>query len=90
MNMGTLSEETGLPLSTLTGLTDKLVSRGFLERSRSDFDRRVVEVGMTESGARAFSYRKNAHREKSRHILSALNPEEQKLLLGLLSKIADR
>ena len=90
MNMGSLSEQTSLPLSTLTGLTDKLVSRGFLERTRSDRDRRVVEVGLTEFGARAFAHRKDAHQDTSRRILSALDAEEQKLLLQLLSKIVDR
>lgn len=90
LNMGALSEKTGLPLSTLTGITDKLVDRGLLERLRSERDRRVVEVAMSDSGHKAYAYRKEAHRSKSRHILSRLIASEQDQLLRLLAKIAAR
>lgn len=90
LNMGALSEKTGLPLSTLTGITDKLVDRGLLERLRSERDRRVVEVAMSSAGRTAYAYRKEAHRSKSRHVLSKLTVAEQKQLLTLLAKIVSK
>lgn len=89
MNMGSLSEKTGLPLSTLTGIVDKLVDGGFLQRTRSRHDRRVVEVGITDFGCHSLDHRRNAHQTKSRQILTALDPGEQDTLLGILSKIVN-
>lgn len=89
VNMGSLSEKTGLPLSTLTGIVDKLVEKGFLERTRSRNDRRVVEVGITDFGCHSLDYRKNAHQTKSKHILASLDPGEQDTLLQILSKIVN-
>ena len=77
VNMGTLSAKTDLPLSTLTGIVDKLLEMGFLERTRSLHDRRVVEVGITGFGCQTLEDRKNAHEAKSRHILAVLDPVDQ-------------
>ena len=89
VNMGALSTKTDLPLSTLTGIVDKLLEMGFLERTRSLHDRRVVEVGITGIGCQTLEYRKNAHEAKSRHILAGLDSDEQDTLLRLLSKIVN-
>jgi DNA-binding MarR family transcriptional regulator len=89
VNMGSLSDKTALPLSTLTGIVDKLVDKGFLERTRSCHDRRVVEVGTTDFGRRSLDHRKSAHQTKSRNILACLDPVEQDTLLRLLSKIVN-
>ena len=89
LSMGALSDRIGIPLSTLTGIVDKLVEKGFLERSRSRHDRRVVEVGITGFGLRSISHRKSAHETKSRHILSVLDPAEQDTLLKILAKIVN-
>jgi len=87
LTMGCLSEELHLAMSTLTGITDKLVQKEFLERTRSDADRRVVEVRLTDKGHKAFAYRKSAHETISRNILSTLTNREQDLLLRLLKKV---
>lgn len=39
-----LAEEVGMPASTLTGVIDRLVDKGFVERSRNEKDRRVVII----------------------------------------------
>ena len=90
LTMGCLSEALGLAMSTLTGITDKLVGRGFLERTRSQSDRRVVVVRLTEKGHQTFALRKSAHESISRNILSALTEKEQKTLLRLLQKVISR
>ncbi|MFZ7102925.1 MAG: MarR family winged helix-turn-helix transcriptional regulator [Peptococcaceae bacterium] len=43
-----LAAEVGLPASTLTGILDRLVKKGMVERFRNDEDRRVVIIGIGE------------------------------------------
>jgi DNA-binding MarR family transcriptional regulator len=49
----------GVPLSTATHLANRLVEKGVMFRERSEQDRRVVSVGLSDLGKgwiRAFSY----------------------------------
>jgi DNA-binding MarR family transcriptional regulator len=87
ITMGCLADELQMAMSTLTGITDKLVHMGFLDRARSESDRRVVVVRLTESGNKAFAVRKTAHASISRDILCSLTEEEQDTLLRLLEKV---
>jgi DNA-binding MarR family transcriptional regulator len=86
VNMRELSEELQLPMSTLTGIVDKLVKKEFVRRARTDEDRRVVQVELTESGRKMICLRKTAHTSVCEGILNALTDEEQNELLRLLKK----
>lgn len=48
--MGTLAEITQQSGGTLTGIVDRLIEDGLVERVRSLGDRRVVEVALTAAG----------------------------------------
>lgn len=41
-----LAKEMGIPSSTLTGIIDRLIEKGYVKRYRSKEDRRVVIVGL--------------------------------------------
>ena len=73
LTMGRLADESGLALSTLTGITDKLVSRGLLERRRALGDRRIVQVGLSEEGRKAWARRMEARHAVCRNVL--ITPE---------------
>jgi len=40
------TNELGFPASTISGVVDRLVEKGFAERDRSEKDRRVVIIGL--------------------------------------------
>ena len=48
--MGTLADATQQSGGTLTGIVDRLIDDGLVERVRSVNDRRVIEVTLTEEG----------------------------------------
>jgi DNA-binding MarR family transcriptional regulator len=50
LRMSELADFLGLEKSTLSGLVDRAVRRGLLERSRSPADSRAVDVSMTAAG----------------------------------------
>lgn len=45
-----LAEVLGLTSGAITAIADRLVERGFIERERSEEDRRVVHLRITEQG----------------------------------------
>lgn len=51
LTMQELSEKMNLNTSTMTRIVDKLVRDGYVERKRSETDRRIVTVGLTDKGA---------------------------------------
>jgi len=54
MSFRELGERTLITKGTLTGVVDRLESRGLVERIASDLDRRSVTVRLTRSGDREF------------------------------------
>ena len=85
--MGQLSEDSGLAMSTLTGITDKLTRMTLLERCRDEKDKRIVRVSLTDEGREAYRVRMEAKIDVCREILSPLNAEERRQFLNLMEKI---
>ena len=86
-NMRELADQLHLPMSTLTGITDKLVKKGFISRMRNEHDRRVVQVRLTDLGGEMIQLKKSAHTSVSKGILNALSEREQDEFLRLLKKV---
>jgi DNA-binding MarR family transcriptional regulator len=85
--MRTLADEAGVAAATMTGIVDKLVARGLVERQRRSDDRRVVEVTLTRQGEVAFTDSVELHMRLAREMLLALDEEEQAAMLATLRKI---
>lgn len=87
MTMSELASELNVALSTMTGLADKLVKGGYLARSRSDSDRRVVTVGLTESGREVAASLKKTAFEYLKIIDETLSPAEKETLQQIYHKV---
>lgn len=48
--MGQLAENMNFPMSTATGIVDRLVRKGYMIRGRSETDRRIVVISLTGKG----------------------------------------
>ena len=59
---------------------NSLVKKGYVERVRSEEDRRVVLVSLTAKGKRAFEHHEKFHREMIRHVVEMLNEDEKRVL----------
>ena len=53
--MGELARSLGVRMSTATGLVDRLVQRGLVDREASRDDRRVIRIRLSARGRRAHS-----------------------------------
>jgi DNA-binding MarR family transcriptional regulator len=87
MTMSNLAESLGVPLSTATHTVDRLVSKGLVERNRSEEDRRVVEVQMSEYGRKLQEAFRGQRRVVARSWLEPLSGDERELFLTLMAKI---
>ena len=77
----------GVPNTTLSSATDRLVKRGLLERRRLEVDRRAVELRLSDRGViRAEAYAK-AHHAMAEQMLHALKPAERDSFIRMILKI---
>lgn len=63
LNMNELSDRLGITMGTATVAITKLTEKGFIERVRSDADRRKVYVSLSKKGNEALKYHNNYHKK---------------------------
>jgi len=72
--------------TTITGVVDRLVQKGFLSREVSEADRRARVLRITDEGAAALQKIQPAVLETQKIMLSGLSEPEQKEFMRLLEK----
>lgn len=88
--MSDLAECSGLPSGQVTYRVDRLVKLGFLERRRSDTDRRSAEAIMTDDGLAAFREAVVVHVEAVRRAFLDRMTRDELLLVGaLMGKVVE-
>jgi DNA-binding MarR family transcriptional regulator len=90
MIMSEIADRAMLSVSTVTGITDSLVAKSLVQRERSEEDRRVVRVELTEEGKKIYKEALEFRSAIVRGMLGALNKEEQEALMNLFRKIVQR
>ena len=86
--MSELAADLGAPLSTATGIGERLARRGLASRNRDPDDRRVIRVRLTAKG-QALAGRLRKHVEGvAQRVQKALTDEELAQLLVLARKVA--
>jgi MarR family transcriptional regulator, organic hydroperoxide resistance regulator len=85
--MSDFAGELGVPLSTATHTIDRLVRKGLVIRIRSEQDRRVVQVEMSEAGKAFQTALRARHQAMARSWLTPLTPAERERFLKLMAKI---
>jgi DNA-binding MarR family transcriptional regulator len=84
--MSELAEVLGAPLSTASGVGERLARRGLVKRQRRPEDRRVVVVRLTRKGETAAGKLREQIDGLLRRVAGALTEEELGQLLALLTK----
>ena len=88
-NMTTVARILSVTTGTLTISANSLVKKGYVQRVRSEEDRRVVLVSLTEKGKRAYAHHKKFHDEMIQEVLEGLSDEEQEVLRKSLGNLLD-
>ena len=88
-SMKVVASRLDVTMATLTAAMNKLERKGFVERSRSEIDRRQVLVQLTSKGRKAFRAQESFHKKMVDSALAALTQEEEELFVSALGKIKD-
>lgn len=72
---------------TLTRAVDGLVEHGYVVRTRSDKDKRVVYLTLTERGKAAYEHHKRFHEEMIANAKANLSEEELAILIRSLNHL---
>lgn len=86
-NMTSVAKTLSVTTGTLTIAINSLVKKGYVSRVRSEEDRRVVLVSLTEKGLLAHEHHRKFHEKMMVDIVSNLNEEEQRVLTKALNNI---
>lgn len=84
-----VAKELSITVGTLTVAINNLVKKGYIERLRSEDDRRVVKLGLTKKGKLLFRVHQHFHREMVKNILKGMEQEEEQALLRALKNLHD-
>lgn len=79
-NMTSVAKSLSVTTGTLTISVNGLVKKGFVERIRSEEDRRVVLISLSEKGRKAHAQHEQFHQKMIHSIIEGLTEEEQVIL----------
>ena len=90
LKISDLSKEMGLSNSTVSGIVDRLEVNGHVERHRSEMDRRVVNVSVSEAVKEKMASHENVVDSVISNALNEATQEEFKTIsegLSMLNKL---
>jgi DNA-binding MarR family transcriptional regulator len=88
-NMSSVAKSLSVTVGTLTIAINNLVKKGYVDRIRSDEDRRVVLISLTSKGLKAFEHHQNFHEEMIQAMIADLDEEEKEVLVRAITNLKD-
>ena len=88
-NMSSIAAKLNITVGSLTTSMNGLVKKGYAERSRSENDRRVVYIHLTNKGRKAYHHHAEFHRKMTDAVLASLSEEEVPILIKTLNGLSD-
>ncbi|MBO5278478.1 MAG: MarR family transcriptional regulator [Lachnospiraceae bacterium] len=86
-NMSMVAKELSVTIGTLTIAINSLVKKGYVERVRSEQDRRVVYISLTPKGEKAYRHHEEFHKRMILATINGLSEEETRVLVKALSNL---
>ena len=88
-NMSSIARKLNITVGSLTTAMNSLVNKKYVERHRSEEDRRVVFVKLTPKGIRAFRHHEDYHRQMTQAVVDKLDETEMPVLLKTLDALTE-
>lgn len=86
-NMSSVAKRLNITVGSLTTAINHLVKKQYVDRSRSEEDRRVVLIRLTEKGIAAFKHHAEYHRQMTEAVLEKLDEEDMPVLMKVLDAL---
>ena len=88
-NMSSVAKGLSVTTGTLTIAVNSLVKKAYVLRVRSEEDRRVVLLSLTEKGQRAYAHHNEFHEKMIESIMQRLDSQEKEVLQKSLGNLID-
>ena len=86
--MSSVAKKLKITAGSLTTAVNALVRKAYVKRERSEEDRRVVYIALTEKGEKAFYHHEQFHRQMTNAVIEKLDDEEIDALVEMLKDIS--
>lgn len=86
-NMSVIAHSLSVTVGTLTTNMNGLEKKGYIRRERSQEDKRLVYVLLTEKGKKAFYHHRDFHKKMIKAIIKDLSGEEMEILYRCLQNL---
>jgi DNA-binding MarR family transcriptional regulator len=74
--MSVIAKKLNITVGSLTTSMNALVNKGYVERQRSNTDRRVVNIHLLEKGIAAYKHHEDYHNRMTDALIEKVTPEE--------------
>lgn len=85
--MSEIASQLDITTGTLTSMVDKLIKKNYLERKRSETDRRLVYVNLTRKGRLAYRIHQKFHTDMIKQVVTGFTAQEELVLVNGLDKL---
>jgi DNA-binding MarR family transcriptional regulator len=85
--MSQVAKVLSVTVGTLTIAINNLVKKGYVDRVRSEKDRRVVYISLSDKGRKAYEHHAKFHREMIHATINGLSTEEANVLVKALENL---
>lgn len=86
-SMSTIAKALSVTVGTLTIAINNLVKKGYVDRRRSEIDRRVVLISLSIKGEQAYEHHMRFHEEMIEATLAGMNQDETEMLIKALKNL---
>lgn len=86
-NMSTVSKLMSVTMGTLTIAINGLVNKGYVNRTRSETDKRVVFVSLTEKGKKAYNHHAKFHKDMIEAIVKKFDEKDIEIVVEALGNL---
>lgn len=87
--MSVVAKKLGITAGSLTTAINSLVNKKYVSRQRSEEDRRVVYLRLTEKGEKAYRHHEEFHRQMTNAVVEKLDEDEIPVLLKTLNGLSE-
>ena len=87
--MSKIAKSLNVTMGTLTIGVNGLVKKGYVERNRSQIDRRIVYASLTVKGKAAYVHHMRFHKDMINSVINDITEEEAVILTKTLKKLED-
>lgn len=88
-NMSAIAKKLNITVGSLTTSMNSLVNKKYVVRERSEIDRRVVYIQLTEKGRKAFLHHAKFHEKMTDAVVQHLDDEETTSLVKMLDGLTE-